>query len=302
MSNLKISLILLVTLIIIITIIVFVKYMDNQYEIENNIEGFDDNDERIIYKYDENVYDKFYCQIYDFLMYNKKQVDYEIGTIVKRTKMEPSNVILVLNSNTGYYNAALSKHNIPSLGNDQCKDMIKTSKQLYPKLNFKLAVNFKPNFYSHILCLNYGIYFLEDKKRFIQNCKNWVKKNGYLVIHIVDESNFTNLISPSHLLDKNKNRIKDTSKPKQSHIRFNQFNYYSRAIKDEENDEMITYQEKFIFKNNKTRINEQTLYMTNYHNIISIIKDTGFKIEYKINLDKFRKGEYIYIFKVDKNK
>ena len=37
----------------------------------------------------------------------------------------------------------------------------------------------------------YSIYEFQNKKQFFNNCYNWLKPNGYLIIHLVDREKFS---------------------------------------------------------------------------------------------------------------
>jgi hypothetical protein len=48
--------------------------------------------------------------------------------------------------------------------------------------------------FSHILCLYHTIYEIENKRKFFQNCRYWLKNGGMLIVHLVDKKKFNTVV------------------------------------------------------------------------------------------------------------
>lgn len=265
-------------------------------------EGFSVTTDEFTFKDGKSqVYDDFYVNIYDQLLYNNVKNDYEIKQIVNNTKPDERSVILDIGSGTGHHVAALADQNFKVTGVDKSQDMVNKAKESYPNLNFMQgdvmnALTFQPQSFTHILCLYFTIYYMPDKLQFFRNCMNWLMGGGYLVIHLVDKYMFDTIIPPANpllLLTPQRyaeNRI-TTSK-----VSFDNFQYAANFELNDSNNSA-----KFVesFKNKKSgkvfRKQEHELYMEPYKEILAMAKDAGFIVQGKIDL--LQSGyEYQYLF------
>jgi SAM-dependent methyltransferase len=265
-------------------------------------EGFSiDNNEFTFKDGKSKIYDDFYVNIYDQLVYSDVKNEYEIKQIVNNTKPDQKSIILDIGSGTGHHVAALAEQNFKVMGVDQSLDMVNKAKEMYPTLDFMQgdvmnAMTFQPQSFTHILCLYFTIYYMQDKLQFFRNCMNWLMGGGYLVIHLVDKYMFDTMIPPANpllLLTPQRyaeNRI-TTSK-----VTFDDFQYHSNFEINENNNSA-----KFVetFKNKKSgkvfRKQEHELYMEPYKEILAMAKDAGFIVQGKIDL--LQSGyEYQYLF------
>lgn len=259
-------------------------------------------------KYDvETIYDDFYVDIYDDLVFNKNKNDFEIGKWITTTKPTADSVILDIGSGTGHHVSSLIAHGFPhSMGIDLSPSMVKKAQATYPELKFQVAdalntTLFPANYFTHITCFYFTLYYMQDKQTFFGNCMRWLKPGGFLAVHIVNRDKFDpiipagnpfNLVSPQKYAKK---RITTTT------VKFDQFEYKSNFdIKDEVatvNDPNALMIETFI--NNKSgnvRKNEHKLFMLTQAEILDIAKSVGFIIESKIDLLMCQyESQYIYV-------
>ena len=168
-------------------------------------EGFIDSPVKFTFATGEKVYDDFYANIYDQLVYSDVKNQYEIGEIVNKTKPTSESIILDIGSASGHHVAALAKKGLNVQGLDNSAAMIAKAKLMYPQYNFKLgdalnAQQFQPHSFTHILCLYFTIYYMPNKEKFFQNCFEWLRPGGYLVIHLVDREMFDPIIPPANPL------------------------------------------------------------------------------------------------------
>jgi len=263
-------------------------------------EGFIQND-NFLFKSGKDVYDDFYSEIYDFLVFNNVKDNYETGAIVNETKPSEHSRILDIGCGTGHHVAKLTSSDFNVLGLDISPAMIKQAKTNYPKSNFEVGdamngSNFSPNAFTHIICMYFTIYYFKDKDRFFENCYNWLMPGGYVVVHVVDRDNFDPILPPGNpllLVSPQKYAKKRITKTK---VKFNNFDYNADFDLNKETDVAI-FGEKFKFKDGKVRKQEHKLYMESESNIISRAENAGFIVHSKVDLMRCAyDNQYLYIF------
>jgi SAM-dependent methyltransferase len=264
-------------------------------------EGFEQKDQFLI-KSGPEIYDDFYADIYDYLVFNNLKNDYEVGEIINIASPSSNSKILDIGCGTGHHVSSLGSKGLDILGIDISPSMIKTAKKNYPDYNFKVADalngnEFERDSFTHILCMYFTIYYFNDKTQFFNNCFNWLMPGGYLIVHLVDRAHFDPILPPGNPLmyvspqRYAKERITSTK------VKFTDFSYSADFKLDELND-----QAKFIekFKNDsdgKVRKNELTLYMPDIQQITDTAQASGFTIEAKIDLLQCQyEYQYLYVF------
>jgi SAM-dependent methyltransferase len=241
-----------------------------------NTEGFSQN-ERVVIKYDDDIYDSVYSELYKGLKIDENRIEYEIGSIINDTDATGKSFILDVGSGVGEHVALFNSKGIHATGVDKSKAMINKSKNIYPDYEFKNAdVNgfglYKPYTFTHITVLHNTVYEIEDKLRFFRNCFEWLMPGGYLMVHLVNRETF------------NPNKNKST----QSNISYkSKFNLSNDSGLLEETLKDGTHKTiKNIFK----------LHMETRKNIINKAKKVGFIQDKIISLDPvYYNDEYIYV-------
>lgn len=284
---------------LLLIIVVFFKYVNNKNP--NKVEGFIQQQE-FLFKKGAEVYDDFYADIYDFLVFNEVKNDYEVGMIINQNTPNVKSVILDVGCGTGHHVAKLAQNNnLEVIGIDISPSMIKKAKENYPNLDFQVADvlnrdTFHNNMFTHILCLYFTIYYIEDKNQFFNNAMDWLKPGGYLFVHLVDRYKFDPILPPGNPLyivspqKYAKDRIMKTK------VNFNEF-IYNSEFKLNETSDVAIFDEKFKFNNGKVRKQEHILYMNNISDIINMAQDAGFLIQAKIDLMKVAyEYQYVYVF------
>jgi SAM-dependent methyltransferase len=286
----------LLFVVLLLIIVVLFKPLKKQI----GIEGFE-QDDKFLLKTGEGIYDGFYSDIYDYLVYNNIKDSYEVGEIINKTLPTEESIILDVGSGTGHHVADLASKNYNVVGMDISPSMINKAKEFYPDYNFVVgdalkSDNFYPNSFTHILCLYFTIYYLKDKMQFFKNCMNWLKPGGYLVLHLVDRDMFDPIlppgnplimVSPQKYADK---RITNTS------ITFTDFKYDANFDLDD-NSDIATFSEKFKFKDSgKVRKNEHKMYMPSHESILQMAEEVGFILQGQVDLLKVAyEYQYLYI-------
>ena len=263
-------------------------------------EGFEQNESFLI-KTNEELYDNFYADIYDELVFNNLKDDYEVGEIINKTGITSQSIILDIGSGTGHHVAKLNEQGFKASGVDKSTDMINKSKENFPNYKFTKGDVIDPNLYTnnsltHILCLYFTIYYMKDKNKFFKNCMDWLMPGGYLVLHLVDRNNFDPILPPGNpfLLVSPQRYAKE--RITQTKLIFNGMEYISNFSLDN-NKNVAIFEEKF--KNNETgkvRKNEHRLYMDSDTDILTMAQDAGFYVQGKIDLLAIAyEYQYLYI-------
>ena len=266
------------------------------------IEGFESKNTSEKYKYHTKVtdiFDDFYCNIYDDLMLDSKKINYEIQKILELMigPLERNNDVLALDvgSGPGHHVRAMNQNGIRCMGIDISSSMIKLAQKNYPD-NAKTFIHgdalntmrFQPGSFQLITCLYYTIYYLKDKQRFLSNCAQWLRPGGYLVIHVVNRKKFSPIVNASDPLLIISPQKYSKERITESVAEFNNFSYKAN-FNYEESSQTGNFSEIFKFKNkNKglVRQNEHKIQMIGIKKLTSMAEDLGFFLEKTISLGK----------------
>ena len=267
---------------------------------DQNKEGFIQN-EKFLFKDGHNVYDNFYSNIYDYLVFNKVKNDYEIGAIVNSTNPTSTSIIVDIGCGTGHHVAELAKQNLNVLGIDISPSMIEKAKEKYPELQFEVGdaldgSRLKYNSVTHILCMYFTIYFFKDKLKFFENCMIWLMPGGRLIVHLVDREKFDPILPPGnplYIVSPQKYAKERITKTK---ITFNSFLYNSNFNLNTD-ESIATFDEKFKFNDGRVRKQQQKMYMEDMATIVNLAQEAGFIIMGQIDMLKCAyNNQYLYIF------
>lgn len=253
-------------------------------------EGFVETKQEFILKKGTDVYDEFYVNVYDDLLFDELKNNFEIGTIVNSTKPTQKSVILDIGSGTGHQAAALHKRGFNVAGLDVSPAMVAAAKKKHPGVTYQhgnaLQGNiFSPSSFTHITCLYFTLYYIRDKRQFFTNCYTWLMPGGYLVIHLVDRTHFDPIVPAGSVLaivdpqNYAKQRITRTK------VMFDKESYTADFSLDEKNDEAIFTE---IFRapdTGRVRKNEHRLYMPKQKEVIRIAREAGFILVSKSHME-----------------
>ncbi len=258
-------------------------------------------EENVVYKEGNDLYDDFYANIYDYLVFNSVKNNYEVGIIINNSAPTSKSVIADIGCGTGHHVADLSAKNFKVIGIDISPAMIKESKNKYPNSEFKLgnALDnslFQHQYLTHILCLYFTVYYFKEKQQFFYNCMDWLMPGGFLFVHLVDREKFDPILPPGnplYVVSPQKYAKERITKTK---VTFNDFVYTSNFNFNKEND-ISTFDEKFKFNDGKIRKQQQKLYMEDTATIVNIAQECGFILHGKIDMVKCAyDNQYLYIF------
>jgi ubiquinone/menaquinone biosynthesis C-methylase UbiE len=271
-------------------------------KIKPSFEGMTTNsDSKIVLKDNDDIYDNFYVNIYDYLVFSSAKNNYEVGSIMNDSNPVETSVIADIGCGTGHHVDMLSKKNLKVIGIDKSNDMIEMARNNYPSGNFKVgdALDsnlFQMNSLTHVLCLYFTIYYIKDKQKFFDNAMRWLMPGGYLIVHLVDREDFDPIIptgNPLYMVSPQKyakERITNTK------VTFNEF-VYTSDFNLESDKNIATFDEKFKFNDGKIRKQQQILYMNDTTNIVNLAQNSGFILEAKTDMVKCGyEKQYLYTF------
>ncbi len=282
-------------LLILCIVILLINYMLPKRE------GFKSQKKQYVLKTDD-LFDEFYCSIYDELLLSTKKNIYEVKELMH--VLNPKNGLRALDvgSGTGPHVEILNEKGYECMGIDKSSAMIEKSKENYPDNNYQVvdALNtsaFDASQYDLITCFYFTIYYLQDKETFFHNCIQWLAPGGYFVIHLVDRNKFDPMVPPANPLVIVSPQKYAKERITESTVHFGDFKYSADfKMKD---DDLAIFKEKMKFKNqNKVRENEHRLYMEKHQDIIKMIKKVGFLLDGRIHLNRTQyEHQYLYVFK-----
>ena len=257
------------------------------------------NDKPFEHISDQSVYDTFYVDVYDDILFSEFKNEYEIGTILNRTSPTKRSVILYIGSGTGHHVGLLTQKGYKCQGIDLSSAMVAKAKHNYPSCKFMhgdvlKSIQFQPNTFTHITCLYFTIYMIKNKRLLFQNCMQWLKPGGYLLIHLVDRDKFDPILPVADVLayinpqDYTKKRITTTQAVFKHHN-------YKADFKLKHNKG--TFIETFIHrKNGSVRKHTHHLYMDTQQEILSLAQSAGFILSSQSDMKSVGyKHQYIYI-------
>jgi SAM-dependent methyltransferase len=259
------------------------------------------NKQTFVFNDGPSVYDDFYSEIYDQMVYSQVKDAYEIGEIINNTTPTEESIILDIGCGTGHHVAMLKSKGIHTVGIDNSSAMIAKAKKNYPEYNFMVqdALNanaFQYQSFTHILCMYFTIYYIQDKTLFFNNCMGWLKPGGYLIVHLVDRELFDPILPPANPLLMLTPQRYAKERITSSKIRFKDFNYTANFDFGNKS-EIVRFKEKFDFKDGRVKKQEHKMYMPTEDDIVIMAQEAGFILHGIIDLIKSGyEYNYLYIF------
>ena len=287
------------------------------------VEGFQQTD-RFILKTNSDVYDDFYGEIYDQLMLPKQRVEYESDKLIQ-TMMPPkeTSILLDVGSGTGEFVNYLTDLGYRAYGVDKSDAMIDAAKSKYDDIEIKKADVIDPmcydmSLFTHIFCLDYTVYEIENKSRFFYNCHGWLQSGGYFIVHLVDKDRFQPIVpaaastaatTTTAAAATTTAAAAATQRVLNTEIIFPDFTYKSEylaatATATEADADVVKctmcHRETFVDKTTQNvRQNEKTLYMEPIEDTLQKILSAGFTAKGFFTLEDGPtrdKHQKIYIF------
>jgi SAM-dependent methyltransferase len=293
------TIVLILVAVLLVVVVLFNTIMRRNKS--TSLEGFEQKDSFTL-KEGPAVYDDFYANVYDHLVYNQLKDQYEIGEILNATKPTSESIVLDIGSGTGHHVALLEGQGVKATGVDISDAMVKKAQENYPQFDFVQgnvmdSSLFMPDSYTHILCLYFSIYYFKDKTIFFNNAMKWLMPGGFLVVHIVDRDMFDPILPPANPLFLVSPQKYAKERITQSRVIFNNMEYIANFSLDTDKN-MATFTEKFKENDgDKVRKNQHIFYMEPDKAIVTMAQESGFILQGKIDLLKVGyEYQYLYIF------
>ena len=230
-------------------------------------------------KMEDDIYDDFYCDIYDRLMLPDERVEYEMKLLqpfLESSQKEKTSKILDIGSGTGSLVHRLKKEGYDVVGADKSKAMVERGRGVLLG-NVEDPMLFEKNEFSMALCLDFTIYEMKDKSRFFKNVYGWLGRGGLFILHLVEKDSFNPIVpgAKPEVLDSieqlGPERIKKTI------IDFGGFVYTSDYVYGK--DIEVVHKESFVDNvSQNVRQNELTLYMEDTEKTIKKCQRAGFRL------------------------
>lgn len=243
------------------------------------IEGFQQA-ERFLMKSDQASYDGFYSEIYDSLMLPEERASYEVGELMKALQPDPRySRLLEVGSGTGAFLNEWRRRGFVISGIDASEAMVAKSKIKYPSVNVIKGNILDPMCYdraayTHIFCMDFTLYELEDVRGFFKNAYYWLQGNGYLVVHLADRDRFNALIPAAKPATLDSLEQLGPERVVKTEIDFLDFVYTSDYVtKGSSVRHVETFQDK---QTQNIRQNERTLVMPSMEEVLALARETGF--------------------------
>jgi len=307
----------LVFLFILMMLLCFIKR-----DLSYHVEGFEQQSKYKIYENDA-IYDSFYADIYDELFIQPNKIEAEVDEIIQITgakKGDKEFKVGDLGCGIGHHVDQLRHKGINVVGCDKSPAMLQHARDLYPKAKFVEGDFMKPMLFSEdefnvLTCFYFTIYYIKDKRAFFKNCYQWLRPEGYLIVHLVDRNYFDPIVpggKPLFLVSPQsyaKERITN------SIVKFRSFQYKSdfkappptrggnkggdSSSGSSGKKNIASFVEKFTDdKTGKVRENVHTYYMPTNREILDIAKEVGFIITGQVDLvHVLNEHQYLFILK-----
>jgi len=290
-------------------------------------EGFEQRDNYKVYEND-TIYDSFYADIYDELFIQPNKIEAEVDEIIHITDAlngsdndKKNFKICDIGCGRGHHVNELRKKGVVNvIGCDNSDPMLQNARDLYPSCKFIKGDFMKPMLFSEeefnvLTCFYFTVYYAKDKRTFFRNCYDWLKPEGYLILHLVDRNHFDPIVPGGKPLFIVSPQTYAKERITNSLVKFRSFQYKSdftppppskktgtkntSGPKNTGEKDIGKFVEKFTDdKTGKVRENIHTYYMPTNREMLDIAKEVGFTVTGQVDLiHVLNEYQYLYILK-----
>ena len=266
----------------------------------SNIETFIQR-EKFVSKVGIDAFDSFYADIYDELLFSEIKDQFEVEQIVNKTSPTEESIVLDVGSGTGHQCGRLAKKGMRVAGIDLSEFMVAKAKQNYPEVDFKAgnvldSIVFPPQSFTHVLCLYFTIYQVEDKKKLLQNIYGWLMPGGHFVMHLVDRYKFDPIVPAASSLLMVSPQKYAKERITSSQVAFDSMDYKAEFAEEFGKDK-AEFIETFTDKESgNVRQNRHVLHIPTQKAIIDMAKECGFILTAQIEMGPAGyDNQYIYV-------
>jgi len=264
-----------------------------------------DKPSKIINIPSDKIFDEYYASLYDKVTFDYSKVLFEshyINELIKKDKVNGA-TILDVGCGTGQHIKPLAKDNNIYVGLDKSNAMLEKAKK-YKRPNVELVIGdamnsdvVEANKYTHIICLYFSIYYMNDPEKLFNNFSKWLKPGGLVICHLVDRDLFDPVLNPANPSQINSIQKYSKKRITTSIIKFNKMTYISDFVLKKNN--MAEFQEIIRYKKDSVeRRHRHKLYMYTNKHYVQIAKKTGFELkEIKNMKDVKYEHNYLFVFR-----
>ena len=247
-------------------------------------------------------YDKLYADAYDMVAMDHSKVMFEVNYIKSLMDKSKKNVILDVGCGTGQHTKYLSEDN-EYIGLDKSTHMLDKAKSNINKRGRlvledanKLSAVGEDKF-TVIMCMYFTIYYFKDPEKIFYNFTRWIKKDGLLILHLVDKNKFDPILNPANPSQINSIQKYTDKRITSSIINFNNMTYISDFVFKKNN--MAEFQEIIRFnKDNIERRQRHLLYMFSNKEYVKVAKKYGFQLHEIKSMNEIKyEHNYLFVFK-----
>ena len=243
----------------------------------------------------KELYDSFYCGIYDQLTQGSVRTQAEVGLALNEwiKKGEDMKTFEVLDAGcgTGIASVSLAKMNVKRVvGLDLSKEMLVQAKtktvpqttlteEQIEKISWREGDLMNPSAsaggeFTHGIMLYFTLYYVPDKETVFRNLYFWIKPGGKLVVHVVNKHKFDPMLeSSAPWLGFSLQKYSD-ERVVRSEVVFEKFKY---SAEFDLQDPAAEFRETFRFHNETVRRQRHTFQMENIDAIVGIAKVAGWE-------------------------
>ena len=257
---------------------------------------------KMVLKSGGEIYDDFYANQYDVILYNKKRNRFEVGVIRKQTDVTEESIILDVGSGIGHHVDEFSNENIKAIGIDNSLSMVNKAKITYPNNDYRNLdatdeTSFSKDTFTHITCFNFTVYYMQNKDLFFKNCYSWLKPGGYIVINLVDSKGFDPVLTSSNPFEVSSSKYVKKCNHNNTTVKLVDYDYKSN-FEIYPNDSTAVFREQFKeVTSGNIRKHELRLFMPTQKEVVNIAKHVGFILLGKVDMSTCTNdSQYLYIF------
>ena len=248
-----------------------------------------------------DIYDKTYTRLFNLVMNEPAIYRHDIIKIKEITKLNKESRVLEAGCGLGRH-LEIIKELIPDItieGVDKSKSMINQCNIRNPGVellctSLTIPEIYKPEKLTHILSLQDTLHQNSPKEvsTILNNFHKWLIPNGYLIIHIIDP----NKLDPRPRAFSQCFKAKDGTRHALTY--FESFSHEAWWEKDTDKKNWYSYCQKYIFPNEKIKIQTNPLWLPPINVMLNYITRHQFKLKEIVELNEVGESMYkLYIFK-----
>jgi 2-polyprenyl-3-methyl-5-hydroxy-6-metoxy-1,4-benzoquinol methylase len=281
-------------------VLVIANFVKNN---EPKVEGFEQK-KKFVTKDNNNLFDDFYCEVYNELIFDPNKNNYEVTELDKIADIDSKSKILDVGCGLGHHVDYYREKGVNIQGLDKSESMVKLAKKRYPKAKFKKgdvlsSMIYRPETFTHVLTLYFTIYYMEQKSLYFKNVYDWLRPGGMLVLHLVNRNLFDPILQtadPLLIVSPQKFAKKRITN---SVVKFENFTYKANFDLPK-NSANASFIETFTDDSTRhVRRNEHKLYMEKQKDILKMARSVGFMMKGRIDLVNCA-YEYQYLYLLQK--